>query len=42
MFFKNIFLKREGLSDARVASMTKKTNMVFPYIFYKDSKSLKS
>ena len=33
---KRFFLKRKGLSDVRVASITKK-NLVFQYIFYKDS-----
>ena len=32
---KRFFLKREGLSDARVASITKKNNMVLQYIFLK-------
>ena len=38
---KRFFLKRKRLSDARVASITKK-NMVLQYIFYIDSQSLES
>ena len=36
---KKFFLTRQGLSDARVASVTKK-NMILQYIFYIDSQSL--
>ena len=36
------FLKREGLSDGRVASITKKKNMILHYMFCKDSQYLKT
>ena len=31
----SVILKGKGLSDARVASITRKKNMVLQYIFYK-------